>query len=93
VISLHVILAGDGAWPDLIGKKEEGKLQWFRSVPNEPTVQLAIAGLEAGMVSGAPSVALRIDLPDENVVVIETSMKSLILAAKMFEARYGLEGT
>lgn len=50
---------------------------------------IGVAVLEGGMASGAPSVALRVDLPDGKVVVAETSLKLFLAAADALKARFG----
>ena len=81
--SLRIILDGDGAWPDLTQKANDGLLlqgKWT-----------GIAALPGGMASGRPSVSIRIDLPDGRVVWTETSMRLFLSAARAFTARYGDE--
>lgn len=77
MISLDVLLNGDGAWPEL-AERDVTKAE-----------RVAIAGLGRGMVSGAPSVMIRIDQPDGRVVIAETSLKLLLTAADALKARYG----
>jgi hypothetical protein len=74
---LHIHVEGEGVWPDLADK------------PPESAVKLSIAALPAGMLSGAPSVMIRMDLGDGRVVVGETSLKLLLTAADAFRARHG----
>jgi hypothetical protein len=45
-----------------------------------PHAVIAVAALESGMVSGAASIAIRIDLPDGQVVIAETSLAAWIAA-------------
>lgn len=80
MIGLSVILDGDGCWPDL--------------AENPPTeaVFAAVAALPAGMASGRPSIALRVDLPDGSVVVAQTSYRLFQAAARALAARYGDPG-
>jgi len=44
--------------------------------------------LDAGMVSGAPSIAFRLNLPEGGAVVFETSAKLFVTAARAIEAKY-----
>lgn len=53
------------------------------------TQDITISGLPDGMTSGAPSVALFIELPDGRVVFAETSLKLLLTAADALVARFG----
>jgi hypothetical protein len=50
---------------------------------------IEVGALEAGMASGAPSVAFCFELPNGQVVVAETSMKLLLAATDALKARYG----
>jgi hypothetical protein len=50
---------------------------------------LRITGLVAGMASGAPSVAIRLDLPDGQIIVAETSLQLFLAAADALKAKYG----
>jgi hypothetical protein len=72
-------LDGDAAWPDLAD----------REILDCGT-SLHVAGLEAGMASGKPSVAIRVDLPDQPVtVIVQTSLAALEAAVRALVARYG----
>lgn len=77
MIELDIVLNGDGCWPEL-SDRDVAKGE-----------RVAMAALGAGMVSGAPSVTIRIDLPDGRVVLAATSLKLLLTAADAFRARYG----
>lgn len=68
------------AWPDLHGRD-------VIHLANDTRIE--IAGLEGGMASGLPSVAMRLDLPDGRVVVAETSLVLFLTAADGLKARYG----
>jgi hypothetical protein len=78
---LTVKLEGDGAWPDLKGSD--------KLIHLADEARLEIAGLEAGMTSGKPSVALRTDLPDGRIVIAETSLALFLTAADLLKGRYG----
>lgn len=71
--AIHIIAKGDGCWPDLIELHDKGKL-WQTTEP----VHLAL--LEGGMQSGKPSVTIRLDLPNGNVALVETSLAALTSA-------------
>lgn len=77
--SLKIHLSGDGAWPDMAGKE-------IIQVED-----LEVAALEAGMTSGQPSVAVRLDLPDGRVVFAQTSMRLFLQAADAFRTRYAAD--
>lgn len=75
--ALHVIVNGDGAFPDL-ANKDVTEVQ-----------EATITGLSEGMQSGRPSVMFRLDLPDGRVVLYQTSLRLLLTAADALKARYG----
>lgn len=75
MIDVKVILEGDNAWPDLKeGGWVEGKLE-------------AVARLPGGMTSGKSSVAFRIELPDGQTIIAQTSMTVFQTIARAFQAR------
>jgi len=80
MIGLSVILNGDNAWPDLKDKPI------IHLGSGGPMIQVAV--LEGGMASGLPSVAIRLDLPDGQVVIAETSARLFCTAAKAIMAKY-----
>jgi hypothetical protein len=85
--AIHVILYGDNAWPDLVERHENGE------VVHLPETTWQLAALEGGMVSGAPSLALRIDLPPDHrerrdVVIMETSLTAWIAATCALRGRF-----
>lgn len=51
--------------------------------------KMRIAGLSAGMTSGAPSVMIGVELPDGTKVIAQTSLKLLLVAAAALVARHG----
>lgn len=81
---INVILDGDGAWPDLTEKIAAGE---FIHIGDGSKIE--ISTLDGGMQSGAPSLALRIDLPDGRTVIIETSWRVFGVAAAAIAGRYG----
>lgn len=87
MIEITVIPDGDGAWPDLVDRP----FRWFRNVPGEPQAELAIGALSGGMASGNPSVAIRLDIPDEDPIIVETSLKLLVTAVRVLQARHPLQ--
>ena len=76
MLSLKVILDGDGCWPDLVNKEV---------MVTHNDIQVALLG--GGMTSGKSSVSIRIDLPDGRSVVAETSLALFLAAAKAFSAK------
>ena len=51
--------------------------------------RIEIGCLEGGMVSGAPSVMLCFELPDDRVVLAETSLSLLLAVTDALRSRYG----
>jgi hypothetical protein len=84
VIGMTVNLDGDNAWPEL--REKMGTDQIIDLMDSGQTLKVAV--LESGMASGAPSVALRFDLPDGRSVIAQTSAKLFVGAARMILARY-----
>ena len=78
--ALSIKLDGDGVWPDLL--KPGARVEWLRGGGE-------MAALAAGTVGGKPTIALRLDLPDGQVVVWQTTLRLLVVAARAFVARYG----
>ena len=76
---IRLILDGDGAFSDLAG--HEDRIIHLTGV-------FTIASLEKGMVGGAPSIAIRIDLPDGKTVIQETSVRAFMTAAEALKAKY-----
>jgi hypothetical protein len=78
--AIDLKLDGDNAWPDLRDKPIIHVL---------PDTVWRIAVIPYGMVSGKVSVALRLDLPDGQVIIAETSLALLSAAVRSIWARYG----
>lgn len=78
---LRVMLDGEGAFADLAGKEDK---------VIHLTGPFVVAALEGGMKgSGAPSVAIRIDLPDGRTVIQETSLKLWYTATRALKGKFG----
>lgn len=78
---LRVILDGDGAFQDLKGKEDK---------VIHLTGPFSIAALPGGMKpSGDPSIAIRIDLPDGQVLVQETSLRLWYTATRALKGKFG----
>lgn len=71
--ALTIITNGDNCWPEL---KEKGFItgQW-----------VGIARLPRGTVGGKPTVTVRIELPDGQTVLAETTLALLSNAVRAFE--------
>ena len=80
MISLGIKLQ-EPLWPDLQARYRAGDV-----LTGE---HLEVGGLAAGMVSGAPSVAIRVDLPEGKVAIAETSLALFLQAADALKARFG----
>lgn len=76
MMSLEVHIEGDKCWPDLMGKK--GQPAFIQGC------FIGIARLPGGTVSGKSSVTVRIELPDGQVVLAETTLVLLANAVKAF---------
>lgn len=80
MIGMTIDLEGDNAWPDLKDKP------FMHLGQGAPPIKVAV--LNRGMRSGKPSVALRLELPDGQTVVAETSARLFCMAARAIMARY-----
>lgn len=82
--AIELILDGDQAWPDLVAR---GTVVAYLD-----DVAWRLAAFEGGMSSGAPSLALRLDLPPEvrgtSVVVAKTSLAAWIAATCALRGRF-----
>jgi hypothetical protein len=78
---IELKLDGEGAWPDLVEKREHGELIHVGG--------FELGALEAGMESGRPSIAIRIDLPDGRVVIAESSLRLFLTAYEALVIRFG----
>jgi len=81
MIPLNIILDGDNAWTDLRGVGER-----IIHIKGGKPIQVAV--LPGGMLSGRPSVGIRIDLPNGQTVIAETSARLFCTAARAIMARY-----
>ena len=79
---LRIILDGDNAWPDLKDNKN------VIAAMGEGA-QISITALAGGMASGNTSVTFRVDCPDGQIVLFETSLALLKAAVGAFIAKYG----
>jgi hypothetical protein len=79
--SISLFLDGDGAWPDMKSKIEEGKLI------NLTGGTIGLALLVNGTVGGNPSVSIRLDLPDGQVVFTQTTLALLSNAVRAMNIR------
>jgi hypothetical protein len=86
--AIDVILKGDGAWPDLEELNELGRFTHLSDAV--PDWRLQIAALPSGMESGRTSVAMRIDMPNGEVVLVETSLRLLSNAVDILKASYSV---
>lgn len=83
-----VKLEGDNAWPELADRLTTGDLIVIR----EADAPIQVAMLRGGMQSGAPSVMIRIDLPDGHVVLAETSAALFVTAAAAVKGAAARDG-
>lgn len=80
MLQMILKLEGDDAWPDLLHK------QFIHLGSDAPPMQVAV--LDGGMASGQPSVGIRLDLPDGQTIVAETSARLFVCAARAIEAKF-----
>lgn len=78
--SIDLRLDQDGCWPDVGVKQQAGLLK-----TSETPIGMAL--LLAGMKDGRPSVSLRIDLPDGQLVLAQTSLRLLSSAVRAMEVK------
>lgn len=93
---IKVDLADTGQWTDLQDNERvdfgevnlhQGNAKTFYG-GNDATMRMMM--LQGGMVSGGPSVALRIDLPTGDAVIVETSLRALVAAVNLFQVKAGM---
>ncbi len=77
---VHLAAEGEAVFADL----QRGEIV---HVGNGATIR--VTGLDAGVISGEPSVAMAFPLPDGRWALIETSLRMFLTAADMLKARFG----
>jgi len=77
---LQTIMNGDNCWPDL---KTKGFVEgnW-----------IGIARLPKGTTSGNSTVTIRVELPDGQTILAQTTLRLLSNAVRAFEIREEMEG-
>ena len=85
---IKVVFGTEPVWPELAAKYDAGKVYWL----GEDAPMIQISGLDGGMVSGKPSIVIRLDLPDGKVVVAETSWAIFDAAHSALRGRFGAPG-
>ena len=78
---IKLILDGDNAFFDLQGREESDIIH--RTEP------FTVAALAWGTKSGHPGLAIRIALPDNKVLIQETSMAAWLAVARALEGKFG----
>lgn len=81
---IDVYLNGDNCWSDLSAQRE-------KIIHVNDNGAISLAGLSQGTEAGKPSVALRINLPDGRVVIVETTLALLLTATDVLRTRYAQE--
>lgn len=76
-----------------IFKAKDDETPAFNDIKDETTIhhvseKISVVCLEGGMGSGLPSVAIRSDLDNGDVVISETSARLFCTAAKAIMAKY-----
>lgn len=79
--AIHLHLDGDACWPDLADARD-------RVIALEA---FEIARLPMGTAAGLSSVAMRFDLPDGRVVIVQATLRNLGNALRALEAADRLE--
>lgn len=82
MLQMSLNFDGDACWPDLSFGKNANAIHLTEGNP------IKIAVLTAGMTSGRPSIAIRIDLPGGPAIVAETSARLLVSIGRLIEAKY-----
>jgi hypothetical protein len=80
--AIELNLNGDRAWPDIRDNIVKDNLTHL------PDTTWRLAALSGGMVSGKTSLALRLDLPNGEVIVTETSLASWVATTCALRARF-----
>lgn len=78
---IRLILNGERAFADLQGKEKSDIIHLKGP--------FTVAALASGMTSGHPSLAIRIDLPENKVLIQETSVAAWLAVARALEGKYG----
>jgi hypothetical protein len=94
MIALDINLNGENAWPDLrnapiteIRAKDIRPASHNYHLGNDaPSIKIAV--LDSGTREGKPSVCLRIEIGDGQVVTAETSARLFCTAGRMIMAKY-----
>lgn len=95
--SITLKLDGDNAWPDLKELPMGALVHLLGALVHLRDPDWEWAGLEGGMQSGLASVAIRINLPEDilkphepevQVIILETSLRTLRAAVRALAARY-----
>ena len=79
--TIHVILEPEEHWSDLLQKNV--------IYLGDEAPPIEIVAMPGGMASGQTSISMRLDLPEGQVVVVETSLEQLARAVQAIQARYG----
>ena len=74
------IIFQEPAWPDLADKPVGEVINVMDDI--------SVAALDSGMLSGKPSVAFRMTLPDGKTVIAQTSARLFCGAARAIMGRY-----
>ena len=79
MVSIRLIF-DEPAWPDLAERDDV--------IHGNRGDELEIAVLDGGMSSGRPSIAIRLNLADGRVAIIESSALAFCSAARAIKSRY-----
>lgn len=83
--TIDLQLDGDNCWPDLTRLRKAGALKDLMG--NETSLSIAV--LPGGTEGGEVSVTFRVNAPDGQVILFETTWYLLHAAVRTIEATYG----
>ena len=81
MLTITLYLDGDGCWPDLPEKKI---IHLGKGGNDAPAIEIAL--LDNSTPSDKDRVTLRLNLPENQVVLVETSLDLFIAAAKKLDS-------
>ena len=81
MLTFHTILEPDEHWSDLLDKE-------VIYLGNDASA-IEIVAMPGGMASGRTSISMRLDLPDDRVVIVETALYELAKAVQTIQDRFG----
>ena len=80
MIPMTIVFGDNDAWPDLHDKAV--------TIVDHADHPVQIAVLDHHLLTGRPSIAIRLDLPDGSTVIAETTARMFVIAGRMVVAKY-----